>query len=180
VNPATRLAALIGIVAALAACGPGATPSAGPIAPSGASRDLSFALTVALDRPTYRAGQAIQVTTAYTYLGPKGGERVFHASSPVGFRIEEIGGRRGMEGGMDMPCLSTDVTAGQPVAVGFFKSGGISQEPGVGFDLAWFQDPVLSLPAGQWRIIARLDANLGDCGGESHALETSIDIRVEP
>lgn len=176
-----RLAAVLGAVLAVAACAGNASPNTFvPVAPSDTARDATFALTMTLERSIYRAGQPIAVLTTYTYLGPKAGERVFHAASPVGFRIEEIGGRRGMEGGMDMPCLSTDVVAGQPVAVAFAKSGAISDEPGVGFDLAWYQDRVLSLPAGRWRISARFDAYLGDCGGEAHDLEVSIEVLVEP
>jgi len=178
------LAALAGLAAALAvlaACGPGGTPATNaPVAPSDTARDATFALTITLDRSIYRAGQPIGVLTSYTYLGPKASERVFHAASPVGFRIEEIGGRRGMEGGMDMPCLSTDVAAGQPVAVAFAKSGLVSEEPGVGFDLAWYEDRVLSLPAGRWRISAVFNADLGDCGGEPHALQVSSEVLVEP
>ena len=175
------LAALAVALAVLAACGPGGTPATNaPVAPSDTARDATFALTITLDRSIYRAGQPIGVLTTYTYLGPKATERVFHAASPVGFRIEEIGGRRGMEGGMDMPCLSTDVAAGQPVAVAFAKSGLVSEEPGVGFDLAWYEDRVLSLPAGRWRISAVFDAYLGDCGGEAHGHGVSIEVLVEP
>jgi len=178
---AVPLAALLGLLVVLAACDTSGTPGTiAPVTPSDTARDATFALTIAVDRPMYRAGQPIGVMTTYTYLGPKATERVFHAASPVGFRIEEIGGRRGMEGGMDMPCLFTDVPAGQPVAVAFTKSGGISEEPGVGFDLAWYQDRVLSLPAGSWRIGASLDAYLGDCGGEAHALDVAVEVPVEP
>jgi hypothetical protein len=81
---------------------------------------------------------------------------------------------------MDMPCLYTDAAAGQPVAIPFSKAGPISDVPGVGFDLAWYQDPVLRLPAGNWRIIANLDVSLGDCGGEHHELEAAVGVAVEP
>ena len=178
---AAPLAAFLGLIVVLAACGTSETPSANaPVAPSDTARDATFALTIAVDRSIYRAGQPIGVLTTYTYLGHKATERVFHAASPVGFRIEEIGGRRGMEGGMDMPCLSTDVATGQPVAVAFSKSGAISDEPGVGFDLAWYEDRVLSLPAGRWRIGATLEAYLDDCGGEAHALDVAVEVLVEP
>ena len=181
VRGVARIAALLGAIAVLAACSPGGAPATNaPVTPSDTARDATFALTITLDRSIYRAGQPIGVLTTYTYVGPKATERVFHAASPAGFRIEEIGGRRGMEGGMRLPCLSTDVAAGQPVAVEFAKSGMISEEPGVGFDLAWYEDPVLSLPAGRWRISAVFDADLGDCGGEPHALQVSSEVLVEP
>ena len=165
----------------VAGCGSGSSPSpsGAPEPVSGAARDATFAITLAADRGPYRAGEPITVGAGYTYLGPKGTERVFHASSAVGFRIEEIGGTRGMGGGMDQPCLFTDVVASRPVAAPFFKSGAISDVPGVGFDLAWYQDPVLRLPAGSWRIIAYLDVYLGACGGEHHTLEAAVVIAVE-
>jgi hypothetical protein len=161
---------------------PSSTPSASaaPEPVTDAVRDATFALTLTVDRGVYRAGEPITVSASYTYLGPKGTEKVFHAEQAVGFRIEEIGGTRGMGGGMHEPCRFTDVVAGQPVPVPFSKFGAISDVPGAGFDRAWYEDPVLRLPAGSWRIVAYLDAWLGECGGERHALETAVGIAVEP
>jgi hypothetical protein len=176
----TSLAVALSLV--LAACGGGssASPSGAPEPVTDGARDATFALTLTVDHGAFRAGEPITVVATYAYLGPKSTERAFHAAQAVGFRIEEIGGQRGMGGGMDQPCLFTDVVANQPVAVSFSKAGEVSDVPGVGFDLAWYQDPVLRLPAGNWRIIANLDVSLGDCGGEHHALEAAVGVAAEP
>jgi hypothetical protein len=178
----TLFVAILALVAA--ACASSASPSgsspAEPRPVTDAARDVAFALTLSVDRAAFRPSESISVAATWTYLGPKGAERAFHAAQPIGFVIEEIGGGRRMGGGMDMPCLFTDVVAGQPVAVPFGKAGEVTDDPSAGFDLAWYQDPVLRLPAGSWRIIAFLDVYLGDCGGESHALEASVGVVVEP
>jgi hypothetical protein len=169
---------------AMAACAGSASPSgsapAEPEPVTDAARDVAFALTLSVDRAAFRSSEPITVAATWTYLGPKGAERVFHAARPVGFVIEEIGGGRGMGGGMELPCLFTDVVAGQPVAVPFGKAGEVTDDPSAGFDLAWYQDPVLRLPPGSWRIVAYLDVYLGDCGGESHTLEAAVGVVVEP
>jgi hypothetical protein len=175
------LALVVALVVTLSACGDAASSApAAPANPSATVRDETFALTLAADRPHYRPTDAISVAASYAYLGPRVTERAFHAAQAIGFRIEEIGGQRGMGGGMDMPCLFTDVAAGQPVAVPFAKAGVISDDPNVGFDAAWFQDPVFRLPAGRWRVVATLGVSLSDCGGEAHALEASVEVVVEP
>jgi hypothetical protein len=173
------LAVVVAASLLAAACGAASSPSSSAAAPepvADATRDATFALALSADRARYRAGEPISALATFTYLGPKAAERVFHAASAIGFRIEEIGGTRGMAGGMNMPCLFTDVTAAQPVPVPFAKAG----VPGGEFDMAWYQDPVLTLPTGSWRIIAYLDVYLGDCGGERHALEVGVGVAVEP
>jgi hypothetical protein len=96
-------------------------------------------------------------------------ETLFHASSPIGFVIEEVGGVRKMAGGHDLPCLSTELAKGASAAVPFAK-GGSPDDPPDGFDQAWYEDPILRLPVGTWRIIASLDVDTGSCGGERHQL----------
>lgn len=176
------LARLVIVAAVVGACaGPSSSgPPASAEPPTAGVRDAAFGLTLAVARATYAPGDPIAVSAAYTYLGPKEIETAFHAAQAIGFRIDEIGGGRRMEGGMDMPCLSTDVVRGRPVPVPFVKSGAISEVPGVGFDRAWYEDPVLSLPAGRWLIVAALDVDLGGCGGERHSLEAAVEIAVEP
>jgi hypothetical protein len=94
---------------------------------------------------------------------------MFHAAYPIGFRIEEVGGERLMGGGMDLPCLRTELAKSGSTVLPFGKAGS-PDDPTQGFDRAWYEDPVLRLPAGTWRIIAHLDVSLGDCGGEPHQL----------
>ncbi|HEY3162809.1 MAG TPA: hypothetical protein VGJ71_00540, partial [Candidatus Limnocylindrales bacterium] len=137
-----------------------------------------------LDVPTshYITTDAIAPVATLTYVGPAESATVFHAASPIGFRINEVGGNRVMGGGMDQPCLSTPLTKGTGKGYPFEKAGSPTDDPSAGFDGSWYQDPVLRLPAGQWRIMVELDAYLGGCGGaaERHQLTLSAEVTVIP
>lgn len=170
--------AVTAVVLILIACAGPATPEAAVPAVASA-RDARFQLQLQAPRTTYGSADAIEPIAFVTWLGP-GREEVFHAASPVGFRISEIGGGRAMDGGMETPCLSTPMVAGEPLAYPFQKAGAIADDPREGFDEAWYRDPVLRLPPGHWQIVAYLWASFGDCGGEEHQLETSIVIVVAP
>lgn len=146
------------------------TPSASPDGPVIATaEDASFSLTLTTPLATYSPEDAIEPVASVTYLGPRATETMFHAAYPIGFRIEEIGGERLMGGGMDLPCLRTELAKSGSAVLPFGKAGS-PDDPTQGFDRAWYEDPVLRLPAGTWRIIAHLDVSLGDCGGEPHQL----------
>jgi hypothetical protein len=145
-------------------------PRTGPGDPVGAiAEDATFRLALTTPRAIYSPEDAIEPVATVTYLGPRPTETIFHAAYPIGFQIEEVGGERGMGGGMEQPCLRTELGKGESAALPFAKAGS-PDDPRRGFDLAWYMDPVLRLPAGTWQIIAYLDAFLGDCGGERHQL----------
>ena len=125
-------------------------------------------------RGAYGTNDSIRPVATVTYLGPLAAETTFHATSPVGFRIEEIGGDRLMSGATRLPCGSTELARGAPALYPFAKSGDTSS----GFDEAWYRDPVLRLPAGTWRIVAMFHVALGDCSGERHQLSVENVITV--
>jgi hypothetical protein len=146
------------------------TPSASPDGPViGTAEDARFRLELTTPRAEYGPDDAIEPVASVTYLGPQATETMFHGASPIGFRIEEVGGERLMGGGMDMPCLRTELAKSGSAVVPFGKAGS-PDDPKQGFDRAWYEDPVLRLPEGTWRVIAYFDVSLGDCGGESHQL----------
>jgi hypothetical protein len=123
---------------------------------------------------------AIEPVATVTYLGPNATATMFHATQPIGFRIEEVGGERLMGGGTRLPCLSTELAKGASTIVAFGKSGS-PDDPKNGFDLAWYEDPVLRLPAGTWRLIATLNVNVGTggaCGVERHRLTVENVVQV--
>lgn len=174
----------VGAVAALVLVGGGCTvlpsnpPSTAPGAPVvGAAEDASFRLELTTPRAEYGPDDAIEPVASVTYLGPRATETLFHAAYPIGFRIEEVGGERLMGGGMDLPCLRTTLAMGESATLPFGKAGS-PDNPKQGFDRAWYEDPVLRLPAGTWRIIAHLDVSLDDCGGEAHQLTVENVILV--
>ena len=167
---------LVGVVAAVVLVAVGGLllrtepPRTGPGEAVGATaEDASFRLVLTTPQTTYRAEDAIEPVASVTYLGPNATETMFHAAYPVGFQIKEVGGMRLMGGGMDTPCLRTELAKEEAVVIPFSKAGS-PDDPKAGFDRAWYEDPVLRLPTGTWQIIAQLDVSLGDCGGEPHQL----------
>jgi hypothetical protein len=155
-----------------------ASPAASPGAPVvGTAEDANFRLVLTTPRSTYTTNDAIEPVATVTFLGPNATETMFHAMYPIGFRIEEVGGVRNMGGGMDQPCISTELAKGASDVVPFGKAGS-PDDPKAGFDIAWYQDPVLRLPVGTWRIIAHLDIQLGKCGGEPHQLTVENLVHV--
>ena len=152
-----------------------------PIAPAptqGEASDDLFRLFVRSPLDRYPSALAIHVAGGLAYQGPKNRETIFHAASPIGWRIVQLDGPAEMGGGMDQPCLSTVLDAGRIAPYPFQKAGEVDDAPP--FDLAWYQAKDVHLPAGRWRFIATMDVSLGDCGGEMHQLEASIDVTVTP
>ena len=182
-RPAARLAVgaatalvLVVVLGGLALRGRPTTISpAGPVVAS--AEDASFRLDLTTPQATYSAEDAIEPVARMTYLGPRATETILHAAYPIGFRIEEVGGQRSMGGGMDQPCLGTELAKGESAVLPFAKAGS-PDDPAQGFDRAWYEDPVLRLPAGTWRIIAYLDVFIGDCGGERHQLTVENEVEV--
>jgi len=148
---------------------------AGPVVAS--AEDTSFRLDLTTPQATYGPEDAIEPIATMTYLGPRATETIFHAAYPIGFRIEEVGGQWLMGGGMDTPCLRTELAKGESAVLPFAKAGS-PDDPTQGFDRAWYEDPVLRLPAGTWRIIAYLNVSLGDCAGEPHELTVENVVKV--
>ncbi len=169
---------LLAAVVAVLVAGCAEVLPVGPMPAVGEASDDLFLLVVRSPADRYRAGQPIEVFAELVYQGPGDGKTVYHASSPIGWQIVQLDGPAVMGGGMDMPCLSTNLAAGVPERYPFAKAGVVEDRPP--FDRAWFEEETLRLPAGRWRITASMDVSLGDCGGETHALEASIDIAVGP
>jgi hypothetical protein len=140
--------------------------------------DGTFRFELATDHGLYRPSDPIETVATVTYLGPHATETMWHAASPVYFTIEEVGGDRQMNGAMNAPCIHTEVSRDVPIRYAFAKSGSIGNT----FDRAWFDDPVLNLPAGTWRIRAALAIETSDgtttCGGVGHGLDLDNVVTV--
>ena len=172
----TRALAAAFLLAAVAACAE--VVPIGPVPAVAESSDELFVLVVRSPADRHPAGQPIDVFAELLYQGPRNGETIYHASSPIGWQIVQLDGPAVMGGGMDMPCLSTDLTTGIPTRYPFQKAGAVEDRPP--FDRAWFEEDALRLPAGRWRVTATTSVSIGDCGGEMHQLEASIDLLVGP
>ena len=171
-------AAIIVVLAGLALRPPPTVTSSNPGPVVASAADAEFRLTLTTPKRTYTPQDAIEPVASITYLGPDQTATIFHATKPAQFRIEEVDGPRAMGGATRLPCVSTALVKGTPIDVAFGKGGSPTDDPSRGFDLAWYEDPVLRLPPGTWRIVASLDVTLGGCSGERHALEVGNVIRV--
>lgn len=172
-----RAAALLVLLAVVVAACAEVLPI-GPAPVVAETSDELFLLVARSPSDRYAAGQAMEVTAEILYQGPRNRETIFHAASPVGWRVEQLDGPAVMGGAMAEPCVATDLLPGSVKSYPFEKGGVVEDRPP--FDMAWFQDPALRLPAGRWRFTATMQVWLGDCGGEEHRLETSIDVTVGP
>ena len=79
------------------------TGPGGPVV--GTAEDANVRLVLTTPRSTYTTNDAIEPVATVTYLGPNATETMFHATHPIGFRIEEVGGIRLMGCGTRLPCL---------------------------------------------------------------------------
>ncbi len=134
-------------------------------------------------RTTYRAGEAIE---GQATLGVVGGSAVAFGSSgggPFVFDVAEVGGLRRVGGAMTADCAPYRLEPGRPMMSAIIKSGGYSaDDPEAAFAQAFLDgNPVVSLPAGDWRITAGASLVEGEgCSGASRSLAAPIVIHVIP
>lgn len=140
--------------------------------------DGMFRLGLTTPRSTYTTVDEIDPAASLTYLGPDPVRTIYHAVQPMSFRIEEVGGGRTMGGGGDQPCNHTMLMRDKALAQSFSKAGSPTDDPLLGFDRAWYEDPVLRLPAGHWRIVVELAITVDGCGGPRHDLTAVNEIIV--
>jgi hypothetical protein len=171
---------------ALAACaGQPLSPAASP--PTGAAVRASdvtgaFELTFELPRTTFRAGEPIEGRATLSVIG--GAPVVFGSSGggPFVFSFSEMNGRRHVGGAMSADCAPYRLEPGRPMTSAIRKSGGFSDDdPEAAFYQAFLGDPIVSLPAGDWRITAVASLVEGEgCSGAGRNLSAPIEVHVVP
>ena len=140
--------------------------------------DGMFRLDLTTPGSSYTTVDEIDPVVSLTYLGPDPVRTIYYAVHPSSFRVEEIGGTRTMGGGGDQPCNHTTLMQDNALAQSFSKAGSPTDDPLLGFDRAWYEDPVLRLPAGHWRIVVELAITVDGCGGPRHDLTAANEITV--
>ena len=182
-----RLAAAglaLGVV--LAGCAGGSEPPVGSPAsgPAGRASDTqgAFQLTFELPRTTFRAGEPIEGRATLAVIGGVALPFGSSGTGPFTFTFAEIGGRRNVGGLMTADCAPYRLAPGRPMTSAITKSGGWSgDDPEAPFYRAFLADPVVSLPAGDWRITAGATLVEGEgCSGASRNLEAPITVHVTP
>lgn len=157
---------------------PPATDAPQPV--SATNADAKFTITLAVPASQVTPATAIMPVATFKYLGPEESATFLHGDPTVSWSIHEVDGRRAMNGSVDTICAQGTIPRDVELTQDFMKSGEIFDDPTIGFDVAWFRQPLLRLPAGRWDITATLDLFLGDCGGERHQLPVTVEVDVVP
>jgi hypothetical protein len=180
-------AAAIAFALVVGACDGSSAPSPATASPDGPAQRVSdvqgaFQLTFELPRTTFRAGEPIDGLATLGVIGD--GAIAFGSSGggPFVFDFAEIEGGRHVGGVMDGACAAYRLEPGRPMTSEITKSGAFSAEdPEAAFYRTFLSDPVVSLPAGDWRITAAAALVEGKgCSGASRNLAAPITVRVTP
>ena len=168
------LSTILVIGVAGAACGSPAEPSSEPVVVTG--RDAGFVLALQLGSTVVDAGAPIDVAAQLTWEGAAPEGSVWSSGSgPVGFSIEHLDGDLDIGGAMTSDCVQHDYARLVPAAIPFQKSGGFSNEDvNAEYFRAYFADPVLRLPAGNWRVVAIASGFLQPCEFGAPAFEITV------
>jgi len=139
-----------------------------------------FGLAFTLPQAVWTTSEEIRGEAALMLAG--GGSVALGASGggPIAFSIAEVGGTRAMMAASDSSCETYELSAAAPIGSPIRKSGGWgADDPNAAFYRAFFNDPLLHLPAGVWDIsaVATFIEGAG-CQGQSHELTATIRISV--
>jgi hypothetical protein len=163
---------------------PSASPAPAPSAPpiSASVEDETFRLTITTPRSTYTTTEAIPISATLELLRTEPTTIAGPGSGPLGFGIEQLDGPIDTQPGWRASCGHDTWAPGEVRTEPFAKSGGFSaDDPMAGFWRAYFDEPDLILPAGQYRVFAVVDYDLDDCSIDESILtaEVRFDV-VEP
>jgi hypothetical protein len=165
------LLALIGVTAC--ASPPPATP------PRAESSDGQFRLVFELPRTDWHVADSITGLATLSYSGS--GDSAIYASGmgPIAFKFQEVGGSRHMDGLQTSDLLSYPISATRPITSPIKKSVSYgADDPNASFYEAFYRDPLVHLPPGDWTITTL--ANFTDSDSSLYSLETTVRVHVSP
>jgi hypothetical protein len=145
------------------------------------SIDGPFQLTFVLPRTSWHSGEAIVGEARLSLIRGAKAQLSGSGTGLVAFRFRDLSGNRLVEPAWTADCKHYLLAAGDPIDSEITKSGGWSEdEPNADFYRAFFADPDLHLPGGDWEITAIASFLEGpSCDGPGHLIETPIRIHVE-
>jgi hypothetical protein len=179
----------VGLILLLAACAvpaPSSPRAPTAVVPGNAVQAVAaqgrFQLTFTLRKVVWRTDEAID---GEARLGLAGGPDVGVGGSGGGlmaFDFAEVGGNRVLGSAMTADCRPYTLSAVQPASTGLTKSGGWSEDdPNAAFYRAFFADPLIHLPAGDWDVTAEAVFVEGQgCDGDPHTIKATIRVHVTP
>jgi hypothetical protein len=182
-----RLFVTLAVLGALVvACGGQPAQPTEPSQPEGPVRAVDtqapFQLVFSLPSTTFTAGEAIEGEAMLSLTAPGAVELGGSGGGLLGFEFREVGGRRHIEPAWMADCVPHRLADDRPIVSGITKSGGFSaDDPEAAFYRAFFADPLVRLPAGEWEISAIASIVEGaDCSGPAGSLRASIRVTVTP
>ena len=141
-----------------------------------------FRVVFEVPKGTWTSGDTIDGVATLALI--EGGSVDIGGSSGglFGFDFAEVGGSRHIEPVWTADCTSYRLEAGKPVTSKIRKSGEFTAEqPDDGFNRSFLEDPVVHLPAGDWKITAIAPFIEGKtCGGLSHSMKATVLVHVSP
>jgi hypothetical protein len=155
-------------------------PSTLPVIPQTSNSATSGPFTITLSADAVAAaGKKISSRAAVIYRGPDGVQAFSAASGPIQFWIAQVGGNIHVDGGGPADCVSGPIHPGEVARSPFVKSGGYDPgDPNADFYRAFFANPDLVLPPGEWQIGATLNISLDDCKQATNATRVSVLVVV--
>ncbi|MFV2063514.1 MAG: hypothetical protein ACC726_08365 [Chloroflexota bacterium] len=151
---------------------------------SGVARNDTFALTIETDRPRVVAGEPIAIATTLRYIGTAKNKKATVSGAGgglVAFGVEQFDGPIDTGPGWRPSCGFYRFQPDEILGVTFKKSGGFDAgDPMADFWRAWFADPVLRLPEGNYVITAYAyhGGRGAVCTGPWQTLSASVPIEV--
>jgi hypothetical protein len=177
----TAIALIVAAASAAAGCGDdSASPDTRPI--SSVAEGNGFVLNVTLPTNTYTPVDPIELEVTLTWQGAEPTKKVWgSAGGPLLFALKQLDGPIEIGPASDAACGIHEFVRGVPQVSGYRKSGGYSDtDPNAAFYKAFFADPKLRLPVGQWRISVIVDGYLAECAQNAPplSLNASVDVLV--
>jgi hypothetical protein len=176
-----RFAIVLAIFLAACAATPSPTSSPSLTGPPATAEDVEglFHLAFTLPRTTWSVGESIEGQSQLSLSAGAPVTIVGSGGGVLGFGFAEVGGRRQMGPAWTADCANHPLAADRPIVSPITKSGGYSDDqPDAAFYRAFFADPLIHLPAGEWDITAVAEFVERECGGPGHTLEATIRVRV--
>lgn len=182
----------LGLCLAMAGCGGAAvTPERSAIPTKAASGSRSghgeavegpFRLAFEMPKTTWTTMEAIDGAATLKLAQERVVELGGSGGGLVAFEFTQLGTTRRVEPVWTADCVSRQLRSGEPIVSAIHKSGGFSPEQeDAGFYEAFFADPLVHLPAGQWEVTAIASFVEGQrCDGTSHWMRASVVIDVVP
>lgn len=163
---------------------PSASPAPAPSAPpiSASVEDETFRLTITTERSVYMSTEDIPISATLELMRTEPTTIAGPFSGPLGFGIEQLDGPVDNGPAWRMSCVHEDWAPGEVRNEPFTKSGGFgADDPMAEFWRAYFDEPDLILPAGDYRVFAVADYDLDDCsaGGSTLTAELRFEV-VDP